>query len=446
MSSTAPVPTRLGRAVWTVCALGLLALPCAQAFQTTELAGLPMPTSDAAWAWTGDRLFLFGGATGGGTSDRITEVDPATGASTLRPERMPLSLQGASASWDGAYAYVVGGAQGNGAAGLSDAIVRFDPRHGRIDALLAIHLPQPLWHAAVVQAWGRTYVIGGARPGQDDSDEVVSFAPGSPPAVVGHLPRPLSEASAVWTGEAIYVLGGTSRSHVGNHTVTANSADILRAGPDGAWTREAALPAPLAARWSAVAFWDGRDVRLAGGQQAGLTTSDRVVAFNPDNRTSWVESGRLPYAVSGAMGAWAAGRGLLLGGTVEDKSTSRVLAVQAERPPSSPPSSGALRLTAAVDGMQAQASLAPPGPLASLAWDWGDGTVTPAPPNGTAASHAYARGGDYLVQARAVGPDGGLHVAEARVHASTHQRGAIVALVLLAAGLGAAWVVRARPK
>ena len=359
--------------------------------------------------WTGERFYLFGGHDGRAVSTAIWSYDPATG-DTARAGQLPIALGSAAAAWDGVHAYVFGGQEAGGA--LSDQVYRFDPRTGTVEPM-ADRLPAPLWRAAAVQAWGRSYLVGGSSgAGESDSDRVWAYTPETGFSETARLPEPLAQAAAVWTGAAILVLGGSSRTMQDGQTSTRFSDRIVAVQEDGsASTETARLPSPRSARWEALALWDGAAVHLAGGQQAGLTQSDRFIAFAPSNGTAWQEAGRLPYTLTGAAGAWTPHGGFVLGGRATGEPAGRIVVLdQAEAP-----ATQAAGLEAERSGRTVSLRVPTVSAAASVAIDWGDGTVEALAPGAAAASHEYADTSEATVTVRRLLADGSLEVFEAAV-------------------------------
>ena len=128
-----------------------------------------------------------------------------------------------------------------------------------------------------------------------------SIEAGVPPALTGlRLPpievgctvgtwKPMLEAYpsrrahhvAVWTGVEMFIWGGT----------TDRSGGLYNPATDS-WRPTSTVGAPPD-RPSAVGFWTGSEVLIAGGPESGVSTLSRVVRYNP-NTNAWTIGSPLP--------------------------------------------------------------------------------------------------------------------------------------------------------
>jgi hypothetical protein len=134
----------------------VLATDDGRTFRT--VATLPRPARYPAVAVVGGHLLVIGGETGAGDSDRVDDVDLATGAVTLLG-RLPAVRSHAVAVTLGGVVWVLGGR-------IADqpdaAILRVDPHGGGVT--VAGSLPAGLRDAAVVAVGpDDAYLLGGAR-------------------------------------------------------------------------------------------------------------------------------------------------------------------------------------------------------------------------------------------------------------------------------------------
>lgn len=138
----------------------------------------------------GDAVYVLGDRT-------VNRFDPGSGA----VQHLGVGA-GAAVAASGAHAYALGGA------GL-DQIARIDRRDGSVDVLDA-RLPSTLVGASAVTVGRDVYVVGGFD-GEGLSDDVLRFDPRTrETSVVATLPQPRVDATAVTDGDLIYVVGGIS--------------------------------------------------------------------------------------------------------------------------------------------------------------------------------------------------------------------------------------------
>ena len=218
---------------------------------------LPAPTHDAAAAFVGGSVTLYGG--GETVSEpTVVRVDPATGAARrMRPLDEPLSDLGAATV--AGKTYLVGGYTG---AKYATAILRV----GRGNRTTTVaRLPVGLRYPGVATLGGKIYVAGGVIPG-GESRAVYEFDPRSrhvrPIAV---LPAPEAHAALAALGGDLFLIGGSS---------------VLRIDPlGGNVSRVARLPHMLADA-NAVSV-GGRIVFLGGGTNGVFELLRRAGAASP---------------------------------------------------------------------------------------------------------------------------------------------------------------------
>jgi hypothetical protein len=123
---------------------------------TTEslVARLPEGTRSPAVALLGHTLYVAGGRTEHGLSDRAYAIDLASGTVTTLPA-LPRPVTGALLVGSGSDLYLLGGTGPGGKP--SSAVVRIDPGTGRSDPVG--RMPKPLVGAAAVPAGTRTVVV-----------------------------------------------------------------------------------------------------------------------------------------------------------------------------------------------------------------------------------------------------------------------------------------------
>ncbi len=217
---------------------------------------LPRPVAMAPAVFTGEVVYIFGGATKGDILDTIIEVDPVTGSSRVLPWKLPSPRKMSAAVWANGSAYIIGG-------------IGFD---------------------AVSMA------------------EMVRFTPGQGVELLeGVMPWGTKGVPAVWSGEDIYVFGNCLSTETGHY-------DIIRYDPASNETEvlEDALPIPGA---GSSAVWTGDGAYIFGGRWNVSVLSDRVLRFEPGKTVEIMEA-RLTQGRIGAAAAWDGQRAYVIGGTV----------------------------------------------------------------------------------------------------------------------------------
>jgi N-acetylneuraminic acid mutarotase len=230
-----------------------------------KLARSPLAArSPAATAWTGTEMLVWGGVSAEAFYNDGAAYDPAR--DTWRPvSPSPLSARnGVASAWTGQELLVWGG--GDLDEGFADGAA-YDPATDRWRTIAEGPIPR---RAAPVAVWtGREMVIwGGADPalGVDHADGAAYD-----PATNGWrtiAPSPLTgrnDPAAVWTGRELVVWSGAT---LDNRTLFADGAAY-----DPATDRWRTLPpAPLSARTATGAVWSGRELLVWGG--IGLPEAD----------------------------------------------------------------------------------------------------------------------------------------------------------------------------
>jgi hypothetical protein len=220
------------------------------------------------------------------------------------PERLPRPVAMAPAVFTGEVVYIFGGATKGD---ILDTIIEVDPSTGR-SKVLEWKLPSPRKMSAAVWANGSAYIIGGIGFDAVSMAEMVRFTPGQGVELLeGVMPWGTKGVSAVWSGEDIYVFGNCLSTETGHY-------DIIRYDPASNETEvlEDALPIPGA---GSSAVWTGDGAYIFGGRWNVSVLSDRVLRFEPGKAIEIME-GRLPQGRIGAAAAWDGQRAYVIGGTV----------------------------------------------------------------------------------------------------------------------------------
>jgi hypothetical protein len=218
----------------------------------TSLAGrLAAATHDAAGANLGGRAYLFGGGTAASVPT-VQAFTPGTapGFQAAVVGQLPAARSDASGVTAGSVAYVIGGY--DGLIWDPQVLATQDGQHFRT----AARLPVPVRYAAVAAAAGQIWVFGGqTSSGPTDAIQRISPAAGAA-TVVGHLPRPLQGASAIVLDGQVYVAGGVAG--------TLTSPVVYRFDPATSGVTVAGqLPVPVAYAGAAVT---GSTGYLIGGE------------------------------------------------------------------------------------------------------------------------------------------------------------------------------------
>jgi N-acetylneuraminic acid mutarotase len=164
--------------------------------------------------------------------------------------------------------------------------------------------------AAAVTVWtGKEVLMWGGGCCGNSSADGVAYNPTT--NTWSKLPRsPLpgrQQTVAAWTGKELIVAGGNDAD--GNLFADAASYDPA----SGNWRKLPSLPAP---RTDATATWDGEEVLVVGGRIGGAKRSvpcDCAHAYNPATG-HWRQLPSMPYARSGHAAVWTGSQLLVWGG------------------------------------------------------------------------------------------------------------------------------------
>lgn len=197
--------------------------------RVTRVGSLPQPVSRlAVVGLPGGRVLALGGLVGGSSSSQVLLGEPQR----LRPVAgLPVPTHDAAAALVGHSVYLFGG----GEAVSTDAVVRVDP--GKRTATRAGRLGEPLSDLGTATVGGKTYLVGGYT-GTRYATAVLRFRPGAQPRVVARLPAGLRYAGVAALGRTIYVAGGL--------TTSGPSGAVYAVDPAAGTVRQvASLPRPL---------------------------------------------------------------------------------------------------------------------------------------------------------------------------------------------------------
>jgi DNA-binding beta-propeller fold protein YncE len=234
---------------------------------TRPTGRLAQATHDAAGFVVGGRMFVLGGGTVASVPT-IQAFTPGTQAAVTGALSRPRSdSDGVSA---GAYGYVVGGYDGT----VLDPQVlgTTDGQHFRV----AARLPTPVRYAGTAALGGLIWVFGGeTAAGPTDVIQRVNPSTGAT-AVIGHLPRPVQGAAAISLGGQIYLAGGVEAG--------GTSRTVLRFDPV-TYRLSVAGELPVPVGYAGVAVTGGAGY-LVGGEDGSrlvptVTTFRLVAATDP---------------------------------------------------------------------------------------------------------------------------------------------------------------------
>lgn len=267
---------------------------------TTEAWRLPAPVSRPVVVPYGPGFVILGGlAPGDVSTDRVVQVDPATG-SAQAVGTLPLAVHDSAGAAIGGRAFAFAG----GSFSTISTVQAWSAAGGAEVG----HLPQPRSDLTAVTAGTTTYVLGGFNGSTMDAD-VLATSDGVTFRPVATLPVPVRYAAAAYADGALWVIGGvTSTSESGAAETTA----IQRIDPaSGRAAVVGHLPAPLG---HATAVTLGGTVFVLGGRSASAPSA-AIWRLQPAGATV-VPAGHLPQAVSDAGSVVVGGTAYLVGGEV----------------------------------------------------------------------------------------------------------------------------------
>lgn len=248
-------------AAWTILALvtlaALAAAPTAsgEAFGSPQAHHLEIPMLDGIAAWTGERVVVLGGRNGSGPQRVIQTFDPATGETRVLDARLPRDTQAAGSSWTGDQLYLFGGA---GLEFTEDQVVvdgevhnvtrvtvdpykqilRYDPVSQDVVELEET-LPDEAFGLATADVGDATYMIGGVNRTQVNGsaqavnrDWILRFDHDNQTVDrIGTFPVRIRDASAVAHGESIYLFGGIIQNGTSPNATFRDTNRIYRYTP-----------------------------------------------------------------------------------------------------------------------------------------------------------------------------------------------------------------------
>lgn len=237
--------------------------------QRRLLARLTVPTHDAASAWIGSNLYVFGGGQAAST-DRIVRIRPSQAAVVDRLQT-PLSDAGMVPYANGGL--LIGGHNG-GAFSLEGLL--YTARGPALHAKRLFRLPVGLRYAAVAPLGNRLWIAGG-RTANGMSRTIYYYGPGLTQAeAVGRLPAAIDKAAAWAVPGFVLIAGGQTLQGAPQKDIYAFNVDTKKVRVVGT------LPTPLTDMGYASS---GRGTYLAGGATAANLSKmsrDLIVVY-----TTW---------------------------------------------------------------------------------------------------------------------------------------------------------------
>jgi hypothetical protein len=251
------------------------------------------------------------------------------GTAHLRVERLAvripssiggLGLAGLSAVTVGDSIYLFGGDTWDEKVGITNTLLRFDTRTQSFTKVQTKGTMPRIKITSAIFDGTDVYLFGGFTP-QGLSDQIIRFNPKTaelevltPPAV---LPSPRGRTAAFFDGRYAWILGG----NIGSFKPTGYLDEIVRFDPK---THEVKLmneklPFPVANRIGVV--YDSKTAYLPGGMiSKEPTKTDNIVAYVPGGGARVLEGAALPFHADGGAFELMNGLVVIIGGgkTPED--------------------------------------------------------------------------------------------------------------------------------
>jgi N-acetylneuraminic acid mutarotase len=278
--------------------------------------------SRAAYAWTGTRLFIWGGQNASGTSVNTGALyDPQTDTWTELPvtAQTPGARVLATAVWTGQEVIVWGGGNASGTNNVNTGS-RYDPVTNTWRAMTTSSAPSPRRAPVGVWTGSRALFWGGIQAGGEPHDGTDLYDPigDAWSKASNNLPGALLDAATGWSGTDFFVfggqtaIGGTPNDRLYRYRPATDSWQLLNSGPSR--------------RTGAFGSFDGRYFVIWAGY-GGFTTLNELNSGSRYDPTanSWttlsLTGAPTARASSQRASGWAArisgGKTLFLGGFAE---------------------------------------------------------------------------------------------------------------------------------
>jgi hypothetical protein len=287
------------------------------------------PRQQAAFAWMGDALFVWGGQDGSSDLGDGAVYDPSKDAWTaLANQGAPSPRDLAAAVWTGSHVVVWGGGPGVGVGGKALATgARWARATSSWVPIADAGAPAPrrapiaAWTGSAVLIWGGTDEGNGVAGGALYDDAADAWKP------ISDVGAPAVHEGAAWAlgGATLYLFGGDSN---GTATSDGYAYDTIK----DAWRVLPSSGAP-SPRTSAFAAWVGDELAIFGGLDGGHQPLDSGALYAPATdtwttltagspppkraapfrRTGWVGS-----TLAGTLiaGGWDGGSNLMIDGKI----------------------------------------------------------------------------------------------------------------------------------
>jgi len=346
---------KAGYALCSLVLLSLLSVPaelmaCGPASSPVKL---PYALNDATSDYTGEKAYIFGGATvssegAGQILDKILCYDPADSSLSELPTRLPLQVKAARSFWDGRSAYIFSGVNRSGVP--LDYLVRFTPPE-KVE-YWEHFFPYGLKGCSVAWTDQFAYIFGNCvcTSLNTTRQNVIRLDPATLNFTVirDALPLQLAGTSAVWTGQYAYIFGGRTP----DGTATADLDSIYRFDPatEMCALMKARLPSP---RYSTGAVMKDGKADIFGGDCASGSL-DQVLVYDPAVDRLSVPDLKLPYNMSTSSYVLVEDQILIFGAKTAGTSPDTVEVVTLKPAPKAAPaqslSKGELTLVAILMG------------------------------------------------------------------------------------------------
>lgn len=267
------------------------------------IAMAPLPFSSAFHTWTGSRMLVVP-LLSGETYGRVFLYDPALDAwETVGMSGFPVARRWASFAWTGDRVAVWGGWSRDTLRYLADGAL-YDPASGAWSAMTMTAAPSPRGHAGMAWAGDRLVVFGGDGGGGAEATGA-QYDPATrlwTPLPTAGAPSARESPAMVWTGDRLVVWGGCEDDDSAPTRCTNTGA--LYDPATETWSPMAT--APIGGRGRFAVVWTGREMVVWGGASFGpsWTYYDDGARYDPATDT-WA---RLPSSGAPArrdvLGVW----------------------------------------------------------------------------------------------------------------------------------------------
>jgi hypothetical protein len=276
-----------------------------EAWATIASSGPPPERRGFAQAWTGTKLFIWGGLDASGTAlndGGVYDYSTDTWAAADSTDGdIPSARAASSVIWTGSKVIIWGGS--NNAGSYFNDGATYDPYAPAANANLWETIPTtgaPTSRAHALIAWNGVEAViwGGDNAGAalGDGARYNPIKKVWTAMTATNAPSARTGGTAIWTGTQFIVWGG----YDGSATAYSDGASYNPA--NDTWTT---LPAsPLSARYNHIAVWTGEKMLVFGGSDGSSYFNDGA-AYDPGTNTwSAISSTNAPSARSTPQAVW----------------------------------------------------------------------------------------------------------------------------------------------